>query len=140
MRRHKLVSACLLVAVCASGCAADAQTRQSIALLERLGAALVAFDQRQPQEACNEVGDVQTRLYGEPGLSDVQPAWRQLRDAAAALQAVCGQSTLLAEPSTGSLASSQAQQRWQAGIRRETALACDHLRQAATALGRPAPC
>ena len=135
MRRHKLVSACLLIAVLASGCIGDAQTQQSVALLDQLSAAQKAFGQ-QPQDACDVVGNVQTRLYGEPGLSSVQPAWGHLRDAAAALQAVCGQTTLLAQPSNGSAALTQARQRWADGIRRENGLACDHLRQAAAALGR----
>jgi hypothetical protein len=83
---------------------------------------------------------VQTRLFGEPGLVDVQPGWTQLRDAADALQAVCGQTALLAQPSTDSPAIVQARVRWQAGIQREMALACDHLRHAAAALDRASPC
>jgi hypothetical protein len=91
-------------------------------------------------DACNMVGDVQTRLFGEPGLIDVQPGWTELRDAADALQAVCGQTALLAQPSTDSPAMVQARIRWRVGIEREMALACDHLRQAAAALERGAPC
>jgi hypothetical protein len=139
VRRHKLVSAALLLALLASGCASDAQRQQSVALLDQLSAAHSAFGQ-QPQDACDVVGNVQTRLYGEPGLSNVQPAWGHLRDAAAALQAVCGQTTLLAQPSNGSLAMSAARQRWTEGIQRENGIACDHLRQAAAALGRTPPC
>ena len=94
----------------------------------------------QPQQSCDVVGNVQTKLYGEPGLSNVQPAWTNLRDAADALQAVCGQSRLLAQPFNDSLATQQARQRWQQGIQREVSIACDHLRDAAAALGRSAPC
>jgi hypothetical protein len=53
---------------------------------------------------------------------------------------VCGQSALLAQPSTGSAAVVQARGRWQAGMQRDMALACDHLRQAAAALKRDATC
>lgn len=90
--------------------------------------------------ACNMVGDVQTRLYGEPGLVDVQPAWQALGQAAEALQAVCGQNTLLDQVARTSDAEVQARKRWQAGMQREIGIACDHLREAATALGRPVPC
>src|SRR5207248_636466 len=90
--------------------------------------------------ACTNVGDVQTRLTGEPGLVDVRPAWPALHQAAQALQAVCGQTTMLGQPSTDSVAAKQAQQRWQQGIQREISVACDHLRQAAAALDRAQPC
>jgi hypothetical protein len=125
-----------------SGCLADPHRAQSVDLLDQLTSArgIVADQPSRADEACNMVGDVQTRLFGEPGLVDVQPAWSQLRDAAAALQAVCGQTALLAQPSTESPAMVQARARWQAGIQREMALACDHLRQAAVALGRGTPC
>jgi hypothetical protein len=126
----------------ATSCLADPHRAQSVDLLEHLTAArgIVADQPSRADEACNMVGDVQTRLFGEPGLVDVQPAWSQLRDAAGALQAVCGQTALLAQPSTESPAMVQARARWQAGIQREMALACDHLRQAAVALGRGSPC
>ena len=139
MRRHKLVSAWLLVlGLCSSGCVADAQQRQSAQLLEQLVAARAQFAAQQ--DACDLVGDVQTRLYGEPGLSNVQPAWSSLRAAAAALQAICGQSTLLAQPGGGSPAAALARERWMRGIDRQNAVACEHLRAAAGALGRSAPC
>jgi hypothetical protein len=93
-----------------------------------------------PPEACTEMGDIETRLYGEPGLVEVQPAWSQLSNAAHALQAVCGESGLLAQPITGSSALEAARAEWQAGIQRETDVACQHLRAAAIALNRAAPC
>ena len=93
-----------------------------------------------PPEACNDVGDVETRLYGEPGLTELRPAWSELAEAAHALQAVCGQDALLLQPATGSLAVESARERWRAGQQREMGVACDHLRAAATALGRDAPC
>ena len=83
--------------------------------------------------ACNAVGDVQTRLDGEPGLAEVMPAWQDLRAAARALQAVCGQSTLLGQPTNDSLALAQARQRWAQGIQRELGVACDYLRATAVA-------
>ncbi len=86
------------------------------------------------------VGDVQTRLYGEPGLTNVQPAWSRLRQAADALQTVCGQAALLALPSSGSSAVEAARQRWQDGMQRDLSLSCEHLRAAAAALDRASPC
>ena len=65
------------------------------------------------------IGDVQTRLFGEPGLVDVQPGWTQLRDAADALQAVCGQGMLLTQPTIDSPAIAAAQRN--AGEGAETA-------------------
>jgi len=125
-----------------AGCLADPQKLQSVDLLDRLTSAreMLAVQAPPADEACNMVGDVQTRLYGEPGLVEVQPAWTALRDAASALHAVCGQSTLLAQPSNDSPTLVQARARWQLGIQREMGVACDHLREAAAALGRPARC
>jgi hypothetical protein len=125
-----------------AGCLADPHRLQSVELLDSLtGARGILADQpSRADAACNMIGDVQTRLFGEPGLVDVQPGWTQLRDAADALQAVCGQNALLAQPSTDSPAMLQARGRWQAGIQREMALACHHLRLAAAALDRAAPC
>jgi len=123
----------------AVGCLADPQRVQSVDLLMQLTDARDKFA-LQPQQSCDVVGNVQTKLYGEPGLSNVQPAWTNLRDAADALQAVCGQSRLLAQPFNDSLATQQARQRWKQGIQREVSIACDHLCDAAAALGRSAPC
>ena len=99
------ISACAVLALLTSGCLTDPQKVQSADLLDRLTEArakLVAFP--PPPDACNEIGDVETRLYGEPGLTEVQPAWSELADAAHALQAVCGQDTLLLQPITGTSA------------------------------------
>jgi hypothetical protein len=141
---HRRVSVLLCAAVClVSGCLANPQRDQAGQLLEQLTHAreqLVAQPPPPPAEACQAVGDVETRLYGEPGLVNVQPAWSQLADAAHALQAVCGQATLLAQPGLDSAALTAAQQRWQQGIQRELGLACDHLRAAATALDRSVAC
>jgi hypothetical protein len=133
--------ACLLVVLLASGCLADAQHVQTIDLLDRLTHArgqLAGFP--PPKDACNEIGDVETRLYGEPGLTEVVPAWSELADAAHALQAVCGQDILLLQPVSGSSALETARARWSAGQQRELGVACDHLRAAASALRRDAPC
>jgi hypothetical protein len=126
----------------AAGCLPDPQRVQSVALFDQLVSARATLSEQTPQAepACTAVGDVQTRLIGEPGLVDVRPAWQALRDAAQALQAVCGQTTLLGQPSTNSPASTQARDRWQQGIQREIGVACDHLRQAAVGLDRPIPC
>ncbi|MBV9579588.1 MAG: hypothetical protein JO057_13450 [Chloroflexi bacterium] len=120
---------------------ANPQRVQTADLLDRLATArgqLATFP--PPPQACNALGDIETRLYGEPGLTDIQPAWSELADAAHALQSVCGQDSLLRQPVTGSATLDAARQRWSAGTQREMAVACDHLRAAATALGRDAPC
>jgi hypothetical protein len=141
--RHRPITVALLaIAVTlAAGCLADPQRVQATDLLGRLTDArgkLATFP--PPPEACNIIGDVETRLYGEPGLTEVQPAWSELADAAHALQAVCGQDTLLLQPVTGSVALEAARQRWRDGKQREMGVACDHLRAAAIALSRDAPC
>jgi hypothetical protein len=125
-----------------SSCLADPQHRQTVDLLDALSTARGILSQQPARldEACNAVGDVQTRLYGEPGLVNVQPAWSQLRHAADALNAVCGQATLLDQPAPDSAAIRAAHQRWESGIQREMGVACDHLRAAAVALNRDAPC
>lgn len=139
--RRISVGALLGLTLVLTSCVADPQRAQSVDLLDRLTTARGMLDQQTPlEEACTAVGDVQTRLYGEPGLVDVQPAWARLRDASNALQAVCGQTTLLLQPATGTSEVQAAQQRWQVGIQRELGVACDHLRAAATALDRGTPC
>ena len=104
--------------------------------------ARVLFAEQPPRvgEACNVVGSVQNRLYGEPGLSEARPAWSALLAGAQALQSVCGQSTLLGQPTNDSKTLVQARQRWEQGIQHEMGVACDHLRDAAVALSRAAPC
>jgi hypothetical protein len=142
-RLHLRVGAlwCVALLAVAVGCLPDPHRAQSVELLDRLATARGMFAERPPRadEACQAVGDVQTRLLGEPGLVDIQPAWTQLRDAADALHAVCGQNMLLGQPSTESPAMVQARARWQQGIQREMSLACDHLRRAAAALAHTTP-
>jgi hypothetical protein len=131
-----------LLVLMTTGCVADPHQLQMRDLLDRLTAAHALFAEQPPRvdAACNVVGDVQTRLYGEPGLTEVQPAWPRLRDAADALGAVCGQNVLLAQPSSGAVSIEAARQRWRKGIEREMGVACEHLRAAAAALNRGAPC
>ena len=126
----------------AAGCLPDPQRVQSVTLFDQLVSAHATLRAQpiQPEPACTTVGDVQTRLTGEPGLVDVRPAWPALHQAAQALQAVCGQNIMLSQPSTDSAAIAQARQRWQQGIQREVVVACDHLRVAAAALDRSTPC
>jgi hypothetical protein len=145
--RHNRVSKLLGIAVvvvlsASAGCLPDPHRAQTLDLLDQLTAARSQLVEQQPplEDACSAVGTVTTRLYGEPGLTDLRSAWTQLRDAADALNAACGQATLLTQPSSGSSAMQLAQQRWQQGMQREMGVACDHLRAAAAALGRAAPC
>jgi len=141
--RHRRISISLvlLALVFVGGCLPDPQRQQTNDLLDQLSSARQRLVQQAPLDtACPVVGDVLTRLNGEPGLSGVQPAWSQLADAADALQAVCGQSTLLGQPSTDTAAAQAARQRWRQGIERELGVACEHLRSAAAALNRAAPC
>ena len=130
------------VALLSPACLTNPHTTQMVDLLNNLIAARSMFAQQAPRidDACNVVGVVQTRLYGEPGLVDVQPAWQHLRDASDALSAVCGQSQMLAQTSTGSPSIEAARQRWQQGIEREMGVGCDHLRAAAAALNQAEPC
>jgi hypothetical protein len=132
----------MLLVVATGACVPDPQRAQTVDLLDQLTAARVMLGERPPRvdQACTMLGDVQTRLYGEPGLVDVRPAWTQLLDASNALQAVCGQDALLAQPSTDSSTIQAARLRWQQGMEREMSVACDHLRSAATALRHGAPC
>jgi hypothetical protein len=140
-RATSLVISAAMALTLAVACLPDPQRGQATDLLDRLTvvrAKLQSFP--PPPEACNDVGDVETRLYGEPGLTELRPAWSELADAAHALQAVCGQDALLLQPVTGSLALEAARERWRAGQQRELRVACDYLRAAAMALGRDAPC
>jgi hypothetical protein len=125
-----------------SACAPDPQRTQTVDLLGRLVSARGMFMDQPPQaqKACDEVGFVQTRLNYEPGLTNVRPAWAALSGAAEALQAVCGETSLLSQPAIESLAITQGHQRWQQAIQREIGVACDHLRDAARALDRASPC
>jgi hypothetical protein len=140
-RRVSMLATGVLVLLVTTGCLANPQRDQSRELLDQLTRARQRLSQPSPLlEACSMVGDVETRLYGEPGLVDVQPAWSQLADAAHALQAVCGQSTLLAQDALDTPAVVTAQQSWRQGVQHELGVACDHLRAAAAALEREAPC
>jgi len=132
----------MLLVAASAACLPDPQHAQTVDLLDQLASARTMLGQEPPQldPACTMLGDVQTRLYGEPGLVDVEPAWTQLRDASNALQAVCGQASLLTQPSTDSPSMQAARTRWQQGIEREMGVACDYLRQAASALSRATPC
>jgi hypothetical protein len=143
--RHRRVSigvALLALLVLLTACLPSPQRAQSADLLDQLTLARSMLAQQTVplDDACSKVGDVETRLYGEPGLVDVQPTWWQLADAAHALQAVCGQTALLAQPALETAAVDQARQRWQQGVQRELGLACDHLRAAAMSLQREATC
>ena len=143
LARRPLVVAILTLAWLITGCLPDPQRLQSVALLDQLVAARTMLTAQAPataDQACTTVGDVNTRLTGEPGLVDVRPAWPALRNATQALQAACGQLTMLGQPSTDSAAIEQARRRWQQGIQREIGVACDHLRVAAAALDRSTPC
>jgi len=140
-RRVTILPWLLPLFVALAACLPDPHRQQTSDLLDQLTSARQLLLQQAPtDQACPIVGDVETRLNGEPGLMSVQPAWSQLADAAHALQAVCGQSTLLAQPSIDSPASQAARLRWQQGIQRELDVACDHLRAAAAALNRAATC
>jgi hypothetical protein len=149
--RHKRVSGrttfavALVVGLLVAGCLPDPHRTQSVDILDRLIRARALFNEQPPpiDKACGILGDVETHLFGEPGLSQLQPAWSALRDATRALESTCGQNTLLALPARNGKNSQtlrEARLRWQDGIQREMTLACDHLRLAAQALNRPAPC
>jgi hypothetical protein len=141
VRRHRAVTILCVPLLLTIGCLPGPQRAQSVDLLNRLAAARTQLHQNPPPaEACTDVGDVETRLYGEPGLVEVQPTWSQLANAAHALHAVCGQAALLAQPISGSPALEAARAEWLDGIQRELGVACDHLRAAATSLDREAPC
>jgi hypothetical protein len=132
-----LVAAALLLVL--SACLPDPQRMQSERLLDQLVEARVALLSQPPDQPCAMVGDVETRLTGEPGLIDV-PAWQALHNAAEALLAACGQSRLLAQPVESSTAVLSARARWQQGLSTNLGTACRELNTAAAALGRSQPC
>jgi hypothetical protein len=132
-----------LLLLISAACVANPQRIQMEQLLQQLGAARAALAEVPPRtgSTCDAVGDVESRLLGEPGLVDVKPAWSSLHDGAVALLAVCGQASLLEQPAgSDSAAWYAARARWQAGLERELGVACDHLEAAADALQQPAPC
>ena len=111
-----LVLACGLVMVLA--CLPMRTSFRCASLLDNLVEARAALSEEPPRidTACDAVGDVQSRLLGEPGLSDVRPAWPALHDAADALLAVCGQQRLLDQPFEPTAAMLSARARWQQGV------------------------
>ena len=127
-----------------SACLVDPQQREASQLLDRLTAARAGLSESPPVlgATCDDVADVKSRLLGEPGLLATPPA-PVLLNAADALQAVCGQATLLAVPIDATWltpAVTAARTRWQGGLTRQLGLACDSMRQAAVQLGQAAPC
>jgi hypothetical protein len=134
--------ALLLGVLLGSACLPDAQQMQMRRLLDGLVDAHGALSEQPPRidAGCDTVGDVASRLSGEPGLVDVRPAWPALNAAAEALQAVCGQERLLEQPFEPTAAMLAARARWQQGVTHELAAACEHLNEAGRALGRPEPC
>jgi hypothetical protein len=111
-------------------------------LLDNLVEARGALSEQPPRidAGCDAVGDVQSRLLGEPGLVDVRPAWPALHAAADALLAVCGQQRLLDQPFEPTATMLAARARWQQGEASELSTACARLNEAASALGRQPPC
>jgi hypothetical protein len=144
VRRHNGITALFLTgALLLGGCLPDPHTAQLVDLFDRLVSSRAMLGDQPPRaaEACDAIGEVQNRLDGEPGLVNVRPAWPALRSSTEALEAVCGLTSLLSAPTTNdSPALSEARQRWHNGIQRELSVACDHLRDAAVALGRARPC
>jgi hypothetical protein len=126
-----------LVLLCC-GCLPDPQRTQMTRLWTQLVDARMALSEEPPRaaEACDTVGDVVVRLWGEPGLVDVRPAWPAMRAAADALWAVCGQMRLLQQPFESTAAMLEARERWQRGVTTELATACRYLDEAAAALGQ----
>lgn len=128
--------------VFSSACLPDPQRLQMAHLLDELGEARTALSAQPPRldPACDVVGEVSSRLSGEPGLVDVRPTWTALRVSTDALLAACGQLVVLQQPFEPTAAMLQARQRWQQGGAHELARACTQMKAAAAALGRPAPC
>lgn len=139
-RRLASAALALLVAVNA-GCLPDPYRDQARMLFDGLVRARVAFENPNTlDEGCNTVGEAQNRLLGEPGLAERGPSYTSLRDAAAALQAVCGQGTLLHDGTARTAASDAGRARWRAAMQHELDVACRHLRAAAPGIGREPPC
>ncbi|HET6318569.1 MAG TPA: hypothetical protein VFG86_19110 [Chloroflexota bacterium] len=124
-----------------TACLPDPQRMQMSSLLDQLSEARSALLEQPPRidSACDTIGQVESRLWGEPGLVDIKPAWPAMRSAAEALLAACGQSRLLAQPFEPSPAVVGARERWQRGVAKELADACRYIADAATALGRATP-
>ena len=71
--RVLLLAACLIT----TGCLADPQRVQMGRLYDQLVSARADLTAEPPRTdtACDSVGEVESRLWGEPGLVDVKPAW-----------------------------------------------------------------
>src|SRR5439155_18373425 len=101
--QYKRITRGILVAAlvsAATACLPDPQRVQSVSLLEQLVAARTTLAEQSPRaadQACTTVGDVHTRLTGQPRLVELRPAWPALRDATQAPQADCGQTTMLGQ-------------------------------------------
>jgi hypothetical protein len=132
----------LLALLLVTACLPDPQTTQMSHLLDQLVEARAALGEQPPRvdTACDTIGEVESRLSGEPGLVDVRPAWPALHAAAEALLAACGQSRLLQQPFEPTVAMVAARERWQAGVAQELGVACRYLGEAGQALGRGQAC
>ena len=122
------------------GCLASPQREQMGRLHEQLVGARAALGEERVEAGCNDVGDVQSKLWGEPGLSEVQPAWGELRAASDALVAACGQTRLLQQAYEDTPAMVEARERWRVGLAHELTTACQHLSEAARALNLTRTC
>ncbi len=138
MNRKVLILAVLLL----TACLPDPQRTQMARLLDQLIEARTALREQPPRidAACDTVGEVENRLWGEPGLVDVKPAWPAMRSAADALLAVCGTNRLLQQPFEPTAAMLEARQRWQVGAVTQLDVACRSLTEAGQALGRGQVC
>src|SRR4051812_47709119 len=122
-------------------CLPDPRRMQLARHFDSLVSARVALSQTRPDlDVCDAVTEVDSRLQGEPGLTEVTPAWPRLREATDALLAVCGQAVLLAQPFDANSATLAARERWQRGLTQELASACTALEGAARVLEKPQPC
>jgi len=132
----------LLALLLVTACLPDPQRTQMSHLLDQLVEARAALGEQPPrvETACDTVGAVESRLWGEPGLVDVKPAWPALHAAADALLAACGQSRLLQQPFEPTAAMVAARERWHAGVARQLGVACRYLGEAGQALGRGQAC
>jgi hypothetical protein len=136
---YQALFAVMLLVMC-TACLPDPRRMQMARLFDQLVEAHTTLRVGQLDPACGNVGDVATKLSGEPGLVELRDVWPSLRAATDALQAVCGQARLLAQPFDSTPTMLQARERWQSGLNHELRVACDELKRAAVALERPAGC
>jgi hypothetical protein len=135
------LTALLLAAVLfGTGCLPDARRLQMARLFDQLADAGAELRQGRSDPACQTVGDVNTRLIGEPGLTELRDTWPHMRDATQALLAVCGQLRLLQQPFDDTAAMLAARDRWQAGVERELGVACERLKLAGRSVDRVVDC